>query len=107
MATYLPQLQYEFIYFPTLQQLRRAVCLWDDAARLSSLKYALVGSIVAAFRVYTHEEFEIKSIEILVQPTALENNAQILKDLKDLRPDILGLTTTTNELFVIVEGNKV
>ena len=106
MATYLPQHQYEFIYFPTLQQLRRAVFLWHSAALQFGLNYALVGSIVARFRVYPYEELQINSIEILVRPAALANNAQILRNMKDQRPDILGLTANTNELFVIIEGNK-
>ena len=106
MAAYLPEQQYEFIYFPTLQQLSSAVCLWDDAARLFGLDYALVGSIVARLRAYINEELQINSIEILVRPTALANNAQILKDIKDQRPDILGLIGNTNELVVIIEGNK-
>jgi hypothetical protein len=106
MVGYLAEHQYEFIYFPTLGQLSRAVCYWDNAARQFGLDYALVGSIVARFRAYTNEELQINSIEILVRPIALANNAQILKDMKDQRPDILGLTATTNELVVIIEGNK-
>jgi hypothetical protein len=105
MAAHWPQHQYEFIFFPTLEQLRRAVCFWHDAARQFNLDYALVGSIVARLRTYTYEELQINCIEILVRPTALANNAQILKDIKDRRPDILRLTNT-NELVVIIEGNK-
>ena len=105
MAAHWPQHQYEFVYFPTLEQLRRAVCFWHDAARQFNLDYALVGSIVARLRTYTYEELQINSIEILVRPTALANNAQILRDIKDRRPDILRLTNT-NELVVIIEGNK-
>jgi hypothetical protein len=105
MAAHWPQHQYEFIFFPTLEQLRRAVCFWHDAARQFNLDYALVGSIVARLRTYTYEELQINCIEILVRPTALANNAQILKDIKDRRPDILRLTNT-NELAVIIEGNK-
>ena len=76
---------YEHIPYPTIEQLRRAAYNWHCIAQQYRLEYAFVGSIVARFR---GDDFEVHTIEILVRPSTLDDNARILTQIKNQRPRI-------------------
>ena len=105
ITVYLPHPILSSIEDPTLQQLHLAACIWDFIATSSSLEYAFVGSIVARLRANDDKAFETNTIEILVRPTTLANDAQRLVELKSTHQHFLGFTPT-NQLLVIIEGNK-
>ena len=107
VTQYIPQQVYEHIPFPTFEELRRAAHVWDQLAELHRLPYALVGSIVARLRGESlgHEfQYQIHTMEILVQPEALANNAAILTALKDQHPEWLGITPTNRHIVVICQN---
>ena len=105
ITAYLPYPILSSIEDPTLEQLHYAACIWDMIAINSGLEYAFVGSIVARLRANDDNAFETNTIEILVRPATLANGAKQLVELRVRHQRYLGFTPT-NQLVVIIEGNK-
>lgn len=98
-----PGQRYEHIPYPTIEQLLRAAHNWHCIAQQYRLEYAFVGSIIARFR---GDDFEVHTIEILVRPSTLNDNARILTQIKNQRPEYLGITPTNRHIVVTDENRK-
>lgn len=91
---------YEHIPHPTFEQLRQGAYNWHVIAELYKLEYAFVGSIVARFR---GDDFQVHTIEILVSPGILDDDARILTQIQNQQPQYLGITSTNRHIIVTNE----
>ena len=95
-------LEYQQILAPTFEQFRYAVNLWDQIAALSSLKYAFVGRVVAILK---GRHCQIDGMEILVEPSAMKNNAAMLTQIANKFAKYFAITPT-NHHIIVIDGNK-
>src|ERR1700738_1648831 len=95
---------FEDIVHPNLDQLRDAAYRWDHIAKHSTLKYAFVGSFVA---LLSGARYDIESLDILVEPSAMENSKQRLTQIWQSNMDYLQFSTSNRAIIVIRENTGV
>jgi len=76
--------------------------LWHQIACYANLQYSFVGSFVA--RLNTFDNFTVHELEILVDPSALANDARTLNDIMYMFPEFLTVTPSNRHIIVIREN---
>jgi hypothetical protein len=105
-ATPQPPVRYTHERYPTFRELLQATYLWDEAARVYFIEYALVGTVVARLRERS-EHIEINAIEILVKPETLANGSASLINIKNQQNHVFRLIDTTKQLVISLDGARV
>lgn len=103
----LPPQQYvrhERMYDVAKHDLMYAAHLWDQFASMKNIKYGFVGALIAVLR---NRDCEIFDLEIVVEPSAMDNYAERLTEIAREYPQYFAVTPFNHHIVVVRENKGV